>query len=364
MVSMSGLSPDQLKDLYFMARAIIWQYNLESIGEKELQQALKITMKAGRELAGNIGGILRAPEKLRADELLDVIDELTLGIKEQLTGNISNIASMAGQESYYFHADTLSFGGRRQINFQALSAEQFRSFFKTTDIGGEFLGGWINRAFDSTVIAGVREELQAGALLGEGYKKIVNRITSGFSDMTKREAITVARTYFQTANVTAMQVLYEQNQDVVKKWKWSATLEHGYRQSGNGTCLYCASMDGREWNVGEGPAIPAHPRCRCFPVAQTVTFREIGFDIDEFKEVARPWTERPDIPVDEGGRNIINYGFHKGDYATWFESLGKKAQVNALGPGRYELWKSGRVKFKDFADAKTGRIKRIDELRQ
>ena len=102
--------------------------------------------------------------------------------------------------------------------------------------------------------------------------------------------------------------------------------------------------------------------CRCVKIPVTVTFRELGIDMDEFEEVARPWTTRPDIPIGEGGRNILTWGSHKGEYASWFESRGEQFQKNVVGPERLALIKSGKVKFKDLVDPETGRLYRIDEL--
>lgn len=133
-------------------------------------------------------------------------------------------------------------------------------------------------------------------------------------------------------------------------------------RTGTGTCLICASLDGNEYKIGEGPAIPKHPRCRCCKIPVTVSYRELGIDIDELEEVARPWTERPDIPIGEGGRNITDWGTHKGEYSKWFESRGEKFQKNVVGPRRYELIKSGKVTFKDLVDPQTGRLKTLKEL--
>ena len=152
------------------------------------------------------------------------------------------------------------------------------------------------------------------------------------------------------------------NSDIVKKWKWSSVLENSNLRTGTGTCLRCASLDNSIYNLREGPPIPLHPRCRCVKIPITVTFRELGIDIDEFEEIARPWTTRPDIPIGDGGRNILTWGSHKGEYASWFDSRGEQFQKNVVGPKRLALIKSGNVKFKDLVDQQTGRLKTLKEL--
>ena len=94
-----------------------------------------------------------------------------------------------------------------------------------------------------------------------------------------------------------------------------------------------------------------------------VSYRELGLDVDELEEVARPWTERPDIPVGEGGRNVITWGKHKGSYSSWFDSRGEQFQRNVVGPKRLELIKAGKVKFGDLVDPQTGRLIPWKELK-
>jgi hypothetical protein len=257
----------------------------------------------------------------------------------------------------------MSLGGRVQgFNNVALSPEQFRSFFQTTELGGATLNQWVNRAFDATVRQGILEDLNAGVLQGKGYPGLVDNIMGHMEGFTRKEAVTLARTYVQQANVTANDAVMAANRDIIKKWKWSAVLENSNLQTGTGTCIRCSVLDGQEFEFGEGPPMILHPRCRCVKLPVLVSYRELGLDIDELEEVARPWTERPDIPIGEGGRNITGFGTHKGEYATWFESRGEKFQKNVVGPKRYELIKSGKVKFKDLVDPNTGRLYRLDEL--
>jgi hypothetical protein len=614
-----------------------------------------------------------------------------------VAGEISNLAGQAGAESAKYHSQTMSLGGRVQgFNNVALSPEQFRSFFQTTPLGGATLNQWVNRAFDATVRQGILEDLGAGVLQGKGYPGLVDNIMGHMEGFTRKEAVTLARTFVQTANCEAQKAVMAANSDIVKKWRWSSVLENSNLRTGSGTCLRCAVNDGNRYNLGEGPPIPLHPNCitgnmrvsapgalgairaqysgpvfdiginggntltltpnhwimtrrgpvkakdikagdkvvfdfdhfrlsvaetnnyglpprideifklfsvsffttrkpgqpgkhlhgdsmfvdgnidivfphsllrgdiktmtrqdlpnfllpsanvsdinfsglsertsmliavslalqcltdqtsmfdalrfgrsvkadrgglpvipdmfppksesfsnnafthtkmvsnligrhpgfvhiynvlfgqgngkgmsfsslldlvcsfgfipepdtlsdqggfdslpssiqnftdfllglspsvqlrnvdfirqrsfnghvydlqsfsttyhiegvlssncRCVPIPELVSYRELGVDVDELEEVARPWTERPDIPIGEGGRDILTWGTHKGEYASWFESRGAKFQKNVVGPKRYELIQAGKVKFKDLVDPQTGRLYRLDEL--
>ena len=358
-----NIKPDELMELYQTARQIIWRYNLDKMEVDALKTAMKSIEKAAYDILSNPSKRMQRWEQLRRQDLIQELESLTAGIREQVTGEISSLASQAGAESANYHSQTMSVGGKLPgFNNVALSPEQFKAFFETTPMGGYVLSDWVNRAFDATVQQGLLEDLGAGMLQGKGYPGLVDSIMGHMKDFTREEAVTLARSFVQTANVSAMDAVMAANSDIVKKWKWSCTLENSNIKTGTGTCLRCASLDGNEYEIGKGPKVILHPRCRCCKIPVTVTFRELGIDIDEFEEVARPWTTRPDIPIGEGGRNILTWGSHKGEYASWFESRGEQFQKNVVGPKRLALIQSGKVTFKDLVDPATGRLYRLDEL--
>jgi hypothetical protein len=359
------LPPDELLELFQVARQVFFRYQLDKMEISALLTAMSSIEKSMKDILSNPTARLKRWEQLRRQELIKEIDALTLGIREQVSGEISSLAGQAGAESAIYHSQTMSLGGKVQgFNNVALSPEQFQSFFQSTPLGGVTLTQWVDKAFDTTVRHGILEDLGAGVLQGKGYPGLVDNIMGHMQGFTRKEAVTLARTFVQQANVTAQQAVMSANSDIVKKWKWSSVLENGNLKTGRGTCIRCASLDGSTYKLGEGPPIPLHPNCRCVPVPITVSYRELGVDIDELEDVARPWTERPDIPIGEGGRNIDSWGTHQGEYDSWFESRGEKFQKNVVGPRRYEFIKSGKVKFKDLVDQNTGRLYRLDELKR
>ncbi len=116
--------------------------------------------------------------------------------------------------------------------------------------------------------------------------------------------------------------------------------------------------------MGEGPDIPLHVRCRCVSTPILKTYRELGIDIDEMEEVARPYTMRPDENIDAGGRRTIQeVGLSQGDYGSWFDKQSREFKLKAMGPGRLELLENGDVTFQGLVDSKTGELKTLKELR-
>ena len=363
---MYDLPPQALLELYQIARNVILRADLDTYDEEVLRQILAALEKGRREIAWRFEHSVATMKDWTADRLEQLFyefDDMSLGVRTALAESIAEAAGYAGEAATAAHSDILSLG-RRVAGFEAvaLTASQYRAFFAETPLGGHFLQGWVDRAFTGSMQRAMLTDLQAGVLQGEGYQSLVRRLTQGF-DLFKDEAVTLARTYVQTANVTASQMVAQANSGILRGWRWCATLEHGYRASGRGTCLVCAALDGQEFEMGKGPVIPKHPRCRCYPVWLTKTWRELGIDIDELEEAVRPYTVRPDQNIDAGGRRtILESGFHQGNYAEWLMGRSEEVKLNALGPGRYELLKAGKIGFADLVDGQ-GRLRTLKELR-
>ena len=67
--------------------------------------------------------------------------------------------------------------------------------------------------------------------------------------------------------------------------------------------------------------------------------------------------------IDEGGkRTIREVGFHKGDFASWWEKQPESIQEQIVGPGRLEMIRQGKASFRELVDGKTGRLRLIEEL--
>lgn len=114
---------------------------------------------------------------------------------------------------------------------------------------------------------------------------------------------------------------------------------------------------------GEHPPCPLHPRCRCVLLPVTVSYKELGLDMDEIKQVYRPYVIRDgNNPRVSKRINILQTGSHKGDYASWFSKQSDQVQRNVVGPNRHEMIKSGEIKFKQIVDPRTGKLFTLDQL--
>ncbi|MCK5267005.1 MAG: hypothetical protein KAR07_02450, partial [Spirochaetes bacterium] len=75
----------------------------------------------------------------------------------------------------------------------------------------------------------------------------------------------------------------------------------------------------------------------------TKSYRELGLNIDELKETARPY-------VSKDGKRILQAGTFDGDFETFLKNKSAKYQKDFLGPNRLRMWKDGTIDFQDMVD--------------
>ena len=370
------LSDSEFQKLYQLAKKTQWQYQLSQYETEALKEIQKSVNRARKEIGQKLSTIKPTSKftKDRLEALGKELQDLTVGIQAQITGDVTQIATIAGVESYTKQSAIMSFDGMVPgFNAVSLSAAQVASMVSETPVGGYLLNEWVERSFSTRLQDQFKSEIMTGMLKGEGYPALVKRFQSGAFAGLQGDMETLTRSYVQTINVQAMQDVAEANDDIIKGWQWSSATENGSVATGRGICIQCLSLDSRDevYPLKGGPQIPAHPRCRCVKLYQTKTFREMGVDIDELKSANRPYTLRgagidPETgeifpqKVGTGGRKILGVGQYSGKYEDWLKTQSEAIQRQTLGPGRFELWKSGTPLGK-MTDA-NGRMLLIKEM--
>jgi hypothetical protein len=359
---------DELLQVILQARSVEYAYNLSVWADEPLKILLTSLRQAQNEILtylDSVGAGLTEWSEARSLALLDNFQDLTLGVRSALGQSITEIVSLVGANALLMHADILSFGNRVELfNNVSMTAAQLKSFIIDTKLGGKVMQEWVDSVYSFNIQEQIRQELFTGALKGESYPELVDRIRQGFG-IAEKDAINLARTYVQSANNNARDVVYEENKDIIEGVKWVATLETSFKKSGRGTCIRCASLDYQTWKMDEEhPPCPLHPNCRCILVAITIPWRKLGIDIDEISSAYRPYTIRPEINIGTGRKGkILDHGFHQGSYETFLATQSDRFQKNVLGPRRFELYDAKLVSFKDMVNQKTGRLIPIKNLK-
>jgi len=177
------------------------------------------------------------------------------------------------------------------------------------------------RKLADDVMSRITSELRQGAALGETFPQLRKRLEV-VDEMGRTSAERLARTAINSTGNRAKMALYEANQDVVKGWRFLATLD-------SRTSRQCAALSGTEWRFDDpsAPKPPRHPSCRSVALPLLKTFREMGIDLDE-------------APT---GEQASQFGPVAGDltYEQWLRRQSAAFQREVLGDTRYRAWKGG-----------------------
>lgn len=147
--------------------------------------------------------------------------------------------------------------------------------------------------------------------------------------VARRNARAVARTTIQHVASSARMVTWEKNSDVVTGYRFVATLD-------SRTTAVCRSLDGKKFELGEGPVPPLHINCRSTTVA------EVDPSLDF---------------LDEGATRSSDTGYVDADlsYYDWLKQQPAAFQDEALGKTRGKLFRDGGLSAEDFAALNIGR---------
>lgn len=341
---------------YHIARAMSWNYRLQLFEAEALKPILATYDAARAEILAGFEARYASMTDWRAvrdESILGEVEAMTAGLRQTLTDQYGSMSATVGTASLAETASALSLGGLVAVNTVSLSPAQFRAFFLDLPIVDHKVNEWVNASFRGTVGEQMRQALATAAIRGEGYRPMVKRLEDGLG-MARNEATTLARTFVSAANNAARDEVYKANADIVKGWRWLTAGD-------NLVCLHCLPLHGRKFKIGEGPSRPRHIRCRCGATPVLVSWRDLGFDVDDFEDDAGQWIVRGkqgkdgEIVVKQigtGGANpILRISNHK-DADAWWASLSQaEKRATQIGPGRAALLDSGKITMKDLIDS-------------
>lgn len=365
---MASKAPDSVIAEYYLIRLMQWRESMERLDAalaNEIKAELaKLRKGMSWELIDAAGKIAESKGITRAQlENIDRwLDDKLAGPSAAVVGIISEPTLAVASASLAFSNDMLSLGGRvKGFRPAELTEEMMLAWFDQSPIlRGSTLQAWVGKVFTDGIKTEIFDFLRTSNVQGEGYAKMVKGLLQKAFDLgvavTEREAVTLARTYTQTANVGAMESVYEANRKIIPEIMWVTALD-------NRVCPLCATLDGHKWKTDDmrRPPMPRHPRCRCVWRPVPVSFRSLGLDMDDI-EVTRRWVIRERGNVGVGGKKVLATGTTKENFSGWWQTLPTGMQNQSIGAVRAGLVRDGRLSWKDLVDFKTGRYFTLDEL--
>lgn len=167
---------------------------------------------------------------------------------------------------------------------------------------------------------GQKAALKLGQVILEGVALGYNpnKVARAMSDIlggNLTRALTISRTEMLRSFRVASLSNYAANSEIVKGWKWSAAKSKD-------TCLACLALDGQEFPLSQG-FMPSHPNCRCAPEPITVSYKDLGFDVEEA-------------------------GPERTNGKEWFSSLPENEQRGFFSKAAWRAFKDNAVSLDDF----------------
>jgi hypothetical protein len=355
------------QELFEIERLVILNYKLTQFEKATIEKMLPTLRTAQEDLLGKLGEKIGSSiTKARLKEVLNEINSIFYTCNKILGDSTKAAVTETFGKTLKYHQDTLSLFDSIPVVKQTISPEMLQVLFNK-EVGSMNFKKWVESVYEKPITNELEQFLNSGILEGKSYRELSSALSSKF-DVLNDNATTMVRTWVHGTNVEAMEETYKNNPALLQDNKvvWQATLENGYKNTGHGTCLTCASLDGTEYDLKNHPPIPLHPRCRCVLLPKCKTWKELGLSDDKQNEMLRAYSLREDKAIGTGGtRKILGAGqTDDTKYGEWIMKQSEKIQKQSLGINRYNLIQDGKIKFDDLVNKSTGKLRTLEELKQ
>lgn len=328
-----------------------YQVYLERLKTSDYREFNKVLTELVPILEKELGG--REVSELSKRKLQDLVKKVTSkyadSVDEAVEVLVASMKELA-EYAYDFEKDALLAGTtipKLSVGSSA-SAIWKRAMEHPLSVDGGLLDDWLEKLTDVQIVA-TENMIRRAAAEGWSTRTMLqafrgtraNRFTDGLVPKLGRSNETVIRTAIQHVSSTARLKLWEDNDDVVKGYRWVATLDEK-------TTSECRSLDGQEFQLGKGPTPPGHRSCR----STTVPVLDKTFKILE-RGATRASATGP-VP-------------QRQSYYQWLKNQSANFQDSVIGPTRGKLLRDGGLTAEEFSRLQLNRIFEpltLDEMRR
>ncbi len=294
-------------------------------------------------------------EKLLA-QVKDTIAASYRAASQELGGELAELAEIEAE----FAVRTLNGATELELFSGLLTRSQARALIGEVLVMGAPVSEWWSRQAGDT-LQRFTDAMRLGIAQGETSADLIRRIRGGtkngepvvgFMDISRRNADSLVRAATQAIAERAKEYVYEANADLLAAVVWTSTLD-------SRTTVQCMVRDGLRYTPVEhkpiGHAVPwlsgpgnLHWGCRSTSRPETKSWREMGIDVDDL-----PPATRASVNGQVAADTTLE---------GWLQRQPRDVQDAALGVGRADLWRDGKISFRDLIDA-NGRELSLAELR-
>ncbi|MGO4326743.1 phage minor head protein [Cupriavidus sp. 2TAF22] len=328
------------------AQAVSRQLDLNRVIGHESNLVLTVMEGLLADVEKKIGArALTDFQKDRLNRLLSDVRGLVSDSYDQMQGDLfGDLKDLGQQETKWVLSSTNGAVGVDLMQSLAPTVT-LRALVDTGLFQGAPLGDWLARQAGDTAFRFVNE-IRMGVAAGETNAKIVQRIggstrkgLTGVIETSRRNAEALVRTAVQTVSNRARELTWAENDSLVKGKQQVSTLD-------GRTSDICIAYSGASWDLQGKPingtvlpyngGPPRHFNCRSTIIPLLRSFRELGLDADEFS---------PSTRASMDGQVAADLSF-----SDFLAGKGKAFQDEALGKGRAEMWRTGKITLAQLLD--------------
>jgi SPP1 gp7 family putative phage head morphogenesis protein len=334
--------------------AVDHQIDITRYGNGVVRRMLKLLNKVDPDLLAQLQAALeRMPANSftvqRLDDLLVSVRKLNGKAYEAMTaGLLLELEELTDYEAGY-QQQLFTSMLPTQIQVAAVVPDQVYAAAMARPFQGELLSEWA-AGIEAARMIRIRDAIRIGFVENQTIDQMVRRISGrrdhGYADgllqIDRRHAEAVVRTAVSHTANFARESFFEQNAELIKGLRWTATLD-------SRTSPVCRARDGKVYPMNSGPRPPAHWNCRSTMTPVIKSWRELGFDMDEAPASTRASMDGQ-VPADM-------------TYQQWLRKQSAARQDEILGVKKGLLFRDGGLELDRFVD-RAGQEYNLTELRE
>jgi len=242
------------------------QVHLERLKAGAAKKNLRFLKKIDRSVSKRLAGKeITEFKRARLEKLIASVQGDMAVINGEITNAITTQArELAASEAGF---EIRSLNEVVKVDFAVPTAGQLNSAVMNNPLsvkgpdGGKLLKSFLKDTTNRQTKA-ISSAIRSGYYQGQSNNEILrvirgtrsNKFKDGIIARVGNTANALVRTALQHASVQAREATWNANKDIIKKVRWTATID-------GRTSQICRSLDGREFDFDKGPRPPIHINC-------------------------------------------------------------------------------------------------------
>lgn len=256
---------------------------------------------------------------------------LSISLLDQQVADFVNDLSKLSQSETKFEVDsikavTIRTPVERPAAGNAFTFANNLPIRATGDLPKKFFSKMNSNEADQ-LAAVIRKGWSDGATIPQMVQRVrgtrLTNFQDGYTKQAKARVEAEVRTATQHYSSRSREKVWEDNKEIIDGYQWVSTLD-------SRTSQQCRSLDGRKYEVGEGPMPPIHFNCR------STTVPVLDDSLNFLDEDATRASQKGPVDADK-------------TYYSWLKDQPANFQNEAIGPTRAKLLRDGGLSSEQFS---------------